>query len=192
MDKLFSELGLEYLADRRWMRRLSFFYKIMKESSPSYLHDIIPKDIFTYKTRVQPSIRNLVFRTNIFANNFFPYTIRALNNLGPIICTSSSQSLFKKSLLNFIRPSSSCSYDLYHPLGIKLLTRLRLGLSHLPEHKFRHNFRNTINPLCSCNNEPQTTIHFLLHCLFFLYIGRCYLTPLKILTVPYQFIMRKD
>ena len=29
---------------------------------------------------------------------------------------------------------------------IKLLTRLRLGLNHLREHKFRRNFQDTINP----------------------------------------------
>ena len=37
--------------------------------------------------------------------------------------------------------------------GIKLLTRLRLGLSHLRQHKFNHNFQDTINPLCPCSLE---------------------------------------
>ena len=35
------------------------------------------------------------------------------------------------------------------PNGLKLLTRLRLGLSHLNEHRFRHNLENCVNPLCS-------------------------------------------
>ena len=34
--------------------------------------------------------------------------------------------------------------DIY---GIKLLTRLRVGLSHLREHKFTHNVQDIINPL---------------------------------------------
>ena len=29
--------------------------------------------------------------------------------------------------------------------GLKLLTRLRLNFGHLNEHKFRHNFNDTIN-----------------------------------------------
>ena len=33
--------------------------------------------------------------------------------------------------------------------GIKLLTRLRVGFSHLKEHKFQRNFVDAINPLCS-------------------------------------------
>ena len=32
---------------------------------------------------------------------------------------------------------------------IKYLTRLRLEFNHLKEKKFRHNFQDTLNPLCS-------------------------------------------
>ena len=53
----------------------------------------------------------------------------------------------------------------YHnPAGHKLLTCLRLGLSHLNEHRFNHNFQNCIKPLCSCSLEIESTSHFLLHC----------------------------
>ena len=47
---------------------------------------------------------------------------------------------------------------------IKFLTTLRLGLSHLREHKFRHSFHNSLNPLCKCGAEVESTTHFLLHC----------------------------
>ena len=76
-------------------------------------------------------------------------------------------SLFKNSLLKFIRPSPSPIYGIHHPLGLKLVFRLRIGLSHLRVHKFRHSFRDTVNPLCSCNIEPESTTHFLLRCHFF-------------------------
>ena len=45
-----------------------------------------------------------------------------------------------------------------------MLTRLRLGFSHLREHKFRHNFQDTIDPICLCGQDIETTIHFLLNC----------------------------
>ena len=48
--------------------------------------------------------------------------------------------------------------------GLKLLTRLRLGLSHLREHKFSHNFQDTVNPLCSCSLELENVEHFFLRC----------------------------
>ena len=44
---------------------------------------------------------------------------------------------------------------------------MRLGLSHLANHKFRHNFQDCLNPICSCGQEIETTSHFLLHCLNF-------------------------
>ena len=47
------------------------------------------------------------------------------------------------------------------------MTRLRLGLSHLREHKFNHNFQNCINPLCSCGMDIESTSHFFLHCPLF-------------------------
>ena len=53
-----------------------------------------------------------------------------------------------------------------HPKGLKLLTRLRLGLSHLREQKFRHSFNDTIDPFCLCGtNSFETSEHFFLHCL---------------------------
>ena len=47
-------------------------------------------------------------------------------------------------------------------LGFKSITRIRLGFSHLCEHKHRHNF--PVSPICSCGTEPETTEHFLLCC----------------------------
>ena len=55
-------------------------------------------------------------------------------------------------------------FSVYDPLGVKLLTRLRRDFGHLNEHKFRHGFKDTLNPLCTCGAEVETTEHFLLHC----------------------------
>ena len=41
---------------------------------------------------------------------------------------------------------------------------LHLGFSQLREHKFRHNFADTLNLLCSCSLEPEDTEHHFLHC----------------------------
>ena len=47
------------------------------------------------------------------------------------------------------------------------MTRLRLGLNHLRENKFNHNFQNCINPRCSCGMDIESTSHFFLHCPLF-------------------------
>ena len=55
-------------------------------------------------------------------------------------------------------------FNCHQPEGLILLTRLRLGFSHLRVHKFRHNFQDTLNPICSCRHDIETTSHFLLNC----------------------------
>ena len=67
-----------------------------------------------------------------------------------------------------MRPRTNSIFDNHNPLGIKLLTRLHLGLSHLHEHKFRHCFQDTLNPLCECSKDIESTMHFFLHCTNFL------------------------
>ena len=37
-------------------------------------------------------------------------------------------------------------------------------MSHLREHKFKHNFHDCLNPICSCGLDIESTSHFLLHC----------------------------
>ena len=102
-------------------------------------------------------------RTESFKNSFFPYTIEAWYSLDPTINPKSLQ-VFKSKLLTFIRPECLI-YRVFNPQGLKFLTQLCLGLSHLSKHKFRHKFKDCINPLCSCNLKVENTLHFFLHCL---------------------------
>ena len=103
------------------------------------------------------NIKQIIVDLNILLT-LFPYTIREWNKLSLEIRNSQSYSIFKKSLLKFIRTNSVFNVsDIY---GIKLLTRLRVGLSHLREHKFRDNFQDTINPLFSRSLEVEYTSHF--------------------------------
>ena len=39
-EKLYQELGLESLKNRRWFRRLCHFYKIVSTKLPPYLYEI--------------------------------------------------------------------------------------------------------------------------------------------------------
>ena len=32
------------------------------------------------------------------------------------------------------------------------------------EHKFKHSFQDSINPICNCGNDVESAIHFFLHC----------------------------
>ena len=66
-----------------------------------------------------------------------------------------------------MRPNASKVCNINHTISIKLRTRLHLGFSHLREHKFKHNFQDTLNPLCSCSIEAEYTSQYFLRCHFF-------------------------
>ena len=70
-------------------------------------------------------------------------------------------------MLKFVRYGEKKIFDIIDPFGIKMLTGLRWGISQLCEHKFRHDFKYTVNPLCSCSIEAETTTHYVMRCHFY-------------------------
>ena len=166
-EKLNQELGSETLQSRRWFRKLCLFYKIVNNQSPSYLFDYIPSTDRIYNTRNAANVPRIISKHNFFKNSYFPSTIIEWNKLDQDIRNAESYALFRKHLLSFIRPEANNIFNVHNAKGIKLLTRLRVGFSHLKEHKFRHNFVDAINPLCSCGNFVESTTHFFLHCTHF-------------------------
>ena len=166
-QKLHQELGLESLQLRRWYRKLFCFYKIYNKQAPGYLSELIPTLNEVYQTRHLANVPSLRFKDNFFKNTCFPSTILEWNKLDPSLRNSTSYNVFKNSILKFIRPSPNKIFQCHNPKGIKLVTRLRLGLSHLREHKFKHSFQDTLNPLCSCGVDIETTSHYFLHCPLF-------------------------
>ena len=138
--KLYNELGIESLKFRRWFRRLCFFYKIKSTQIPKYLYQLIPSESHTYNTRNLENVEIYYCRTDLYKYSFFPYTIVEWNKLDINLRNAKSFLIFRNSLLKIGRPMQNPVYDKHDPMGIKFLTRLRLDLSHLNEHKFKHNF----------------------------------------------------
>ena len=99
-----------------------------------------------------------------FKNSYFPSTIIEWNKSDSNIRNSETLNIFKSKILKFIRPTANSIFGFHNPIGVELLTRLRLGLSHIREHKFKHGFQDAINPLCRCGKEVETTFHFLFSC----------------------------
>ena len=106
-------------------------------------------------------------RTKYFQSSFLPRVIRVWNKLDPDKWSCLSYSSFHKALLNFIRPTENEIFNIHDQVGTKLLTRLRLGFSHLCQHKYWHNFEGILNSLCLCSIETETTLNFFLRCQFF-------------------------
>ena len=79
-ERLYKELGLESFCDRRWYRKLVFFYKIVKGLAPSYLQSYLLLDNErTYNTR--SSLRNTIKTFATRTSTFFPYCTKEWNEL---------------------------------------------------------------------------------------------------------------
>ena len=163
-EELYEELSLEPLQLRRWFRKLSCFYKLFNSKKPCYLFKLIPSKIASYATRNMDNISFFKTRHSFFKNSFFPSTIIEWNNLDHNIRNSSSFNIFRRSILKFFRPSANSFFNCHNLKGIKFITRMRLGLSHLREYKFKHSFQDSLNPFCSCGLDIESTGHYLLHC----------------------------
>ena len=116
----------------------------------------------------------------MFQNRIFCDLFLSVHNQGisSEIRKSVLYEVFKNLLLKFVRPSPNRLFHVSYSFGIKLPTRLRLGLSHLREHNFNHNFQDTINPLCSCSFESESTNHFFLRCQNFMDLRNCLMNEL--------------
>ena len=64
--------------------------------------------------------------------------------------------------INFDRASvvSGCQGGVHTKMQEK---QIWLGLSHLSEHRFNHNFNNSINFLCTCSLDIKSAVHYFLH-----------------------------
>ena len=97
------------------------------------MYNLILERVKFYFTRSsqKSNIANIKTRSNFFINSFFSSTITEWNKLYRDIRNSNSLNVFKLSLLKFFRPVANSVFDINNPYGLKLLTILRLGLSHL-------------------------------------------------------------
>ena len=127
-------MGLKSLWDRSLCRKLCLFYKVLKNENRKYLFILVPTRRQLYVTQNIHNIPLLNTKHNFFSNCSFPSTIIDWNKLDPDFRKSENFSVFKRNILNFIRPSPNSVYNCHNPRGICLITRFRLGLSHLREY----------------------------------------------------------
>ena len=91
------------------------------------------QDNYLLRSSSTSDIRPVPQRTKSFKKTFFRYFISKWNKLKVGIRNTKSVNIFKKSILGEKKENSS--FCIYNPLGVKLLERLRLQISHLNEHK---------------------------------------------------------
>ena len=125
------------------------------------------------KEKCSKKVKSLFSRKKkLFQNSFSPAVILEWNKIDVNIRHSASCNVFKKVILKFVRPELNQVFNVDSSEWLKFLTIIRLALSHLAGHKFRHNFQDCVNPICSCGQEIDTSTHFLLHCSNYHYARR--------------------
>ena len=114
----------------------------------------------TYKT----SWWNLLIWQNRFSDSFFPFCASKWEHISDDLKNSRSIAEFKSIYKRENVPPKRGYFSINNKFGVRLLTKLRVGLSDLREHRFRHNFKNCPSPICKCKQEAESTEHFLARC----------------------------
>ena len=93
-EKLYQELGLESLNDRRWFRRMSYLYKIIFTKLRPYFYELIPP---LQRSHRYPSCFQTFRRmTKFFQNSFLAFAITEWNKLDSDIKNIDSHAMFRK------------------------------------------------------------------------------------------------
>ena len=143
-----------------------------------------------YSTRNELNIPLLNTNHNFFKNSLFLSSIIECNKLVPGLRKAEDLSLFKTSILKFIRPSPNPVCNCHNLKGLKFITRLKLGLNYLKEYKFKYSFQDTINPFSTCGLDIESNEHFLLHCLQFVNERRTLLSTID--NINYKLLENTD
>ena len=148
--------------------KLSLFYKMYSNISPSYLSPLVPpsiSDISSYNLRNANNLQTVETRTCQYYNSFLPSVIKEWNGSSEETRNTSSVSVFKSRLdQNVIVPQIPKYFYIGDRRLQMLHTRLRTNCSSLNQDLFRKNIPDTSQ--CTCGNT-ETADHFLLECLLY-------------------------
>ena len=163
-DSLYYETGLETLAERRKIRKLSLFFNIQNNRSPLYLKELVPSSVGSkshYNLRNSIDINIPKTRIKVSYESYFPSTVRLWNSLSPEIRNTTSLAKFKSC----IKPSNT-QVPVYFSYGVRkfniLHTQLRHTSSRLSYDLFRVGLVN--DPSCACGNPCENVYHYFFEC----------------------------
>ena len=166
--KLYRELGWESLHQRRYLRRITQFFKIMNGLTAQYLVDLVPAPRrHLFGRHVTNDVYCFSYRNNRFLYSFYPDAVNSWNALDPDVRKTDTLSEFKNVIMKTIQPMKRSIFNIHDESGRRYIFQLRVGLSPLRAHKKQHNFKDTPDDRCPCGNGIETTEHYLLNCQFY-------------------------
>jgi hypothetical protein len=164
-----EEVGWEPLKIRRENRCLIMYYKMVKGLVPSYLSQLVPRQLHqtvTYNLRNRDRLQVPFARTVRFFNYFTVCTARRWNDLDAEIRNMPTLTQFKNALKRLSGYRTNKLYLIGLPQTHVYHTRLRLGLSGLAGHLQQYHIIE--DGTCNfCYLEIEDSEHYILHCPFF-------------------------
>ena len=128
-ENLYQALRLEYLYRRRWARRLYLLCNFFSTGQPCYIYDLLPPMI---SSRWDVNSLNLVFcKYEYFKISFIPKVIYEWNKLDPDIRSSASYSLYRNTLLTFVRPAQRKTFHIND--SVDLVTFMSISVDMVSE-----------------------------------------------------------
>ena len=153
---IYDELGWQTLKSRRESLKLKSLSKIVTNTAPPYLCELLPRTVGHRRTlRNSNNLIKFKCRTETFRSSFVPSAVTLWNNLDVVNRTSSYiQTLFKTN-----------AYKLFYwgkrETSVKH-AQLRMRCSKLNAHLF--NLHVVDSSSCNCGHLVEDTNHYLLHC----------------------------
>ena len=165
-SKLYEELGWETLSDRRVCRRILQIHTISGNKTPSYLKENLPPNCRAlFSGNIRNTFREIICKSNRFNNSFFPDAIASWNIFIKHFDDCLSFQILKVHINTCFRPKTNSIFGIHDPVGLRYLFQLRVSLSPLRSHNWRHNFIDTPSEMCRCNQGNEGTHHFFVHVL---------------------------
>ena len=157
-----QEVGWTSLAHRREQHKLILFYKIKSGIYPNYLKRLVPTPTDgVYNLRRGDHLPNINTRLVSTGKSYFPSTVRLWNSLPVNTINAEALSTFKRLIT---RPAANSV--IYNTLctgkpGV-WLSRLRMGLSALNQHRFTYNLIDDAS--CPHCGLVETVSHYFFEC----------------------------
>ena len=115
-----------------------------------------------HNTRHKPQFVPFPLGKVKFQNSFFPYFTQKYETLSNEIKKQPDTIQFKIALKTLLCPKRIKFLSRGSKLGNTLLTRIRVGRSHLNAHSFTVGLADT--PACLCTAPSESTQHYMLDC----------------------------
>ena len=101
-QKIYDELGLHTLIERRCRSKLTFFYKIVNGLLPEYRYlylEFPSQENYPLRSTSNTRTNPIPSRSKPFRKTFFPYCINEWNNLKPEVRNAKQIGVFKKMII---------------------------------------------------------------------------------------------